>query len=409
MAMRLGKHPKKYDRRTFQLGRYLPRLPQPPAVVDHASRLPVNLGMMGNDQYGDCVVAAAGHMVQSWSVYAERGLQTISDAEILAAYRTLSPLDTGAYLLDGLNLWRKTGIGPDKIEAFVETAVADLVQAKLAIYYFGSCYIGMSLPDVNTFGPWTTPTGRPNPSNGHAVNLVAYDDARQMFRVCTWGEVWDMSYAWFKKYSDESFAVLNDLSLIQASGATAEGFDWPALLEDLKHVGDPVGPPAPVPVPVPVPPPVPPPVPVPTPPVPVPVPVPEPPVIGGTIMQLKSTVRLLGLRPELIIGILVAQEVFRSHGGPLILTTGIEGTHATAPPSEHFQGNAIDFRVKHLPLTVSSTLVFQELVLALGGGAAARPPVAQAGDFEVRLEDLGTENAHGHLAFRPNRPLVTPK
>ncbi len=125
-------------------------------------------------------------------------------------------------------------------------------------------------------------------------------------------------------------------------------------------------------------------------------------------MQIKSSVRLVGLRPELIIGVLVAQEVFRSHGAPLILTSGVEGVHATNPPSQHFEGNAVDCRVKHLAPTVSPVLVFQEIVAALGGAPGAQPPAAQAGDFDIRLESVGTENIHLHLGFRPNRPLRTP-
>jgi len=251
---RLGKHPKKTDRRTLQLARYLPTLPTPPTKIDHASKLPANIGMMGNDVYGDCTVAAAGHMIQSWSVYAD-GLLTIPDSDIIAAYKIVSPNDDGAYLLDVLNLWKKTGVGVDKIEGFVETGMADLIQAKISIQYFGSAYIGMSLPNTNTFGPWDVPnpTWSPNPYNGHAVNLMAYDDSRQMFKVATWGEIWDMSYGWFRKYCDESYAVLNDLSLLSQTGKTPEGFDWNALVYDLQHIGDPIVDPIPEPTPTPTP------------------------------------------------------------------------------------------------------------------------------------------------------------
>jgi hypothetical protein len=183
MNFKLGKLPKKHDRRTLRMTRYMPTLPTPPAAIDHASLMPASIGMMGNDVYGDCAVAAPGHMVQSWSVNADNPVETIPDTQILAAYKVLSPNDTGCYMLDVLNYWRKTGIGPDKIEGFVETGVADLVQAKLAIQYFGSLYIGMALPDTNTFGPWdvAAPSWKPDPYNGHAVCLIAYDDARQMY------------------------------------------------------------------------------------------------------------------------------------------------------------------------------------------------------------------------------------
>lgn len=259
---RLGKLPKKTDHRTLQLSRYLDtrKLPTPPVSIDHASRLPANIGMMGNDKYGDCAVCAPAHMVQSWSVYADFPIKTIPDSAILASYRFLSPQDTGCNMLDVLNYWRKTGIGGDKVEAFVETAIASVTQAKLSIQYFGSHYIGMSLPNTNTFGPWNvkTPTWSANRNNGHAVCLIGYNDKTEMFKAITWGQIVDMSYGWFKKYCDECYACLNDISL-NASGLTPEGFNLAALQNDLAHLGDPIVNPTPVPVPTPPPPPPPPP------------------------------------------------------------------------------------------------------------------------------------------------------
>lgn len=248
--MRLGKHPKKTDRRTLMMARYMSKLPAPLAKVDHASKLPAGVGMMGNDIYGDCTVAAAGHAIQSWSAYAG-GIYTVPDADILAAYKVISPNDDGAFMLDVLNFWCKTGIGGDHIEAFIETGTADLTQAKLAIEYFGNHYIGMSLPDINTFGPWNVPNPDwpANPNNGHCVVLLGYDDSTKMFKVATWGRVLDMSYSWFQKYTDESYAVLNDIELNRDTNLSPEGFDWAALSYDLNHIGDPIVDPVPVPVP----------------------------------------------------------------------------------------------------------------------------------------------------------------
>lgn len=252
---RLGKHPKKLDRRNLQMARYIPRLVRPPPAVDHASEMPSNIGMMGNDDWGDCTVAAAGHMVQSWSVYASGKATTIDEDTIISTYLQLSPRDEGAYMLDVLNYWRKNGVGGDKIEAFVEVAAGDLNQAKLAIHHFGSLYIGLSLPDENLYGPWLTPTGKANPYNGHAVCLIAYNDKKRIFKVCTWGEIWDMSYDWYQRYCEESYACLNDISLLKSTGKSPEGFDWDSLQRDLSHIGDPItDPPQPSPAPPPVPP-----------------------------------------------------------------------------------------------------------------------------------------------------------
>ena len=239
-VFRLGKHPKKADRRNLQLSTYLPKLPMPPSIVDRVSRLPKNIGMMANDQYGCCTMATAGHMVQSWSTYANRGTQTIPDEKIVEAYLAISPNDNGAYVLDALNYWRKTGVGGDNIEAFIEVQPHNITQAKIAIHYFGALYVGMALPDENTFGPWITPTGEPNRYNGHAVCLLAYNDLKKTFKVATWGEVWDMSYDWYNKYVDETYAVLNDISIIRESNLSPSGFAWDQLQADLHRIGDPV-------------------------------------------------------------------------------------------------------------------------------------------------------------------------
>lgn len=251
----LGKKVKKQDRRNLQFARYLPmKLPNTLPGVDRASRLPAKIGMMANDRYGCCTMAAAGHMIQSWTTYAERGTQTLPDDEIVKAYLAISPNNDGAYMLDALNYWYKTGVGPDKIEAFVELAPGDLTQAKLAIQYFGGVYVGLALPASNMYGPWINPVGIGSAANGHCVNLVGYNDAKQRFKVCTWGEIWDMSYEWYQAYVEEAYATLNDISVIQASGLTPSGFKFDQLQEDLKNIKEPVsGDPIPEPVPPPVP------------------------------------------------------------------------------------------------------------------------------------------------------------
>jgi hypothetical protein len=241
----LGRRPYRKDLRRLKLRHYLPKLPAPPAAVDHFSKVPDPIGAMLNDQLGDCVVAAAGHFIQSATVYARRPEITIPDDEIKHIYLSLSPHDTGLNQIDFLHYWQHTGFEEDKIEAYVALDTGRLLEAKLAIQYFGGAYLGLSLPDVNTFGPWTDPTGVPNPYNGHMIVALAYDDAQGGFTVATWGERWFMSYEWYLKYCDEAYALLEDLSIDPSTGFSPEGFDWAALEGDLAHLGDDVTPPEP--------------------------------------------------------------------------------------------------------------------------------------------------------------------
>jgi hypothetical protein len=84
-TFKLGKHLPKFDKRTLLFGKYLTSaLQPPPPAVDYSKPVAV-WPMMGNDTYGDCTCAAAGHMVEEWT--ANTGTEkTLSNTQILAAY-----------------------------------------------------------------------------------------------------------------------------------------------------------------------------------------------------------------------------------------------------------------------------------------------------------------------------------
>src|SRR5436190_22133802 len=165
----LGKLPPKKDRRTLQFNKYvLPKLVAPPIAVDHASVVDF-WPMMLNDTYGNCTIAAAGHMIQDWTAYANT-MRYPTDTQILEAYWKVSGgvgVDHGAYLLDVLNLWRNQGIGGDKIAAYVQLRTGNKDDLKNGVYLFGNVDIGISLPDYVVDGvdlleaPWEVPSQGP--------------------------------------------------------------------------------------------------------------------------------------------------------------------------------------------------------------------------------------------------------
>src|SRR5574341_265798 len=236
---KLGKRPPKIDRRTLRLARYLTvALEAPPPSIDHASAV-ANWPMYGNDRDGSCGPAGAAHQTQSWSTYAESPVTPSETTVIQDYFRITGGQDSGVYLLDMLNYWRQSGIGQDYIEAFVQVN-PNITEAELSIQHFGSLGMGLALPDEGTFGPWDRVYGPPNPYNGHYVCAVAYDHAARTFEVVTWGERWVMSYDFFLKYCDEAYAMLNDLSILQRTMVSPEGFDFAQLTEDLDHLSDPI-------------------------------------------------------------------------------------------------------------------------------------------------------------------------
>ena len=133
-TFKLGKHIPTIDARTLQFGKYLTaELPPAPATVSYAKPVP-DWPMMGNDTYGDCTCAAAGHMIEEWT--ANTGTEkTPSNQQILDTYNHFAKgnADAGANMLDVLKYWRKTGIGGDKINAFVQLEPKSDTQARDAV------------------------------------------------------------------------------------------------------------------------------------------------------------------------------------------------------------------------------------------------------------------------------------
>ncbi len=65
--MKLGKQPYKHDPRTMRLAKYIDMgaLPPAPTELSYADKVHP-WPMYGNDQLGDCTIAAAGHMIELW-------------------------------------------------------------------------------------------------------------------------------------------------------------------------------------------------------------------------------------------------------------------------------------------------------------------------------------------------------
>ena len=150
MNYKLGKEPAVFDDRTLRFAAYLkPQLPPPPTSVDYGSRV-ATWPMYGNDQYGDCTCAAAGHMVQNWTANAGREV-TPEERSVLQFYEhfvgTPPPPDTGCNMLSVLKYWRKAGLAGHRVRAFTSVESSNQTQAKSAVYMLGSLYVGVALPD----------------------------------------------------------------------------------------------------------------------------------------------------------------------------------------------------------------------------------------------------------------------
>jgi hypothetical protein len=240
---RLGKANPKYDRRTLHLATYiekrkLPKVPESHVLSEKTLEAFPDLGEMKNRELGCCTIAAIGHAFQAWTVYGDRPWRP-TDEGIVAAYDKINGgVDQGAAMLDALKLARKEGIDGHRISAFVSVNPQDHDQVRTAHYLFGGLYFGANLPvatqeQLDKAQTWHVGEGSafaPGSWGGHALNL--YDTGKDVLVVPTWGKLQKLTWAWWDRYVDEAYAVLEDL-YVGDDDVRPEGFSLAKLAEDI--------------------------------------------------------------------------------------------------------------------------------------------------------------------------------
>jgi len=246
-GMKLGKQTARHDPRTLQLGNYLrlETLPPPPPTADWSDRVQ-GWGMMRNDAIGDCTCAAAGHLIMEWTANAGKEIVP-SDADIVKAYSAITGYDpatgkndNGAVEIDVLNYWRSTGIAGHKIFAYAALEPGNHDHVRDAVWLFGDCYIGLSLPvTAQKQTVWTVPPGgpvgpgAPGSWGGHAVPVIAYDAAGLV--VVTWGALKRMTWSFWAAYCDEAYAVFS-ADWMNAKKVSPDHLDMATLEHDLHAI-----------------------------------------------------------------------------------------------------------------------------------------------------------------------------
>ena len=237
-AHRLGKLPVRTDVRTLALPRYVDRaeLPSPPDALDETLHVH-DWPMYANDRVGDCTTAAAAHMIEAWTAAAHGDAVEISEQAVLDAFERVRVGD-GAYVLDVLKLWRKSGIGRHRIGAFARVPVYDHRLLRTTAWLFGGLYLGVQLPltaQHQETWDWTgslAGDAAPGSWGGHAIDVVRYGAAT--VTVVTWGMLKEVTWSFLDRYCDEAYCILSADFLDQ--GRAPNGFDLAALKADLALV-----------------------------------------------------------------------------------------------------------------------------------------------------------------------------
>lgn len=251
-----------------------------PASVDNYSGV-ASWGMLGNDEWGDCVFACDGHITEQQTALGLGQELVVTTGQALAAYSKVTgfnpnagppganPTDNGSTVQAGMGYLVKPGFGTFKAAAFGELSVSNMAKIKQAVYEFGCLSIGINLPtsamdQFNAGQPWTPVAGSAI-DGGHCVQVAGYD--ADWIYVITWGQVQKMSYAFWAQYVEEAWApIAADWVSKTGLSLTAFGAEFAAMFNVANPFPAPAPvPPAPTPTPTPTPVPAPPPAPVPQP------------------------------------------------------------------------------------------------------------------------------------------------
>ncbi|HEY3831236.1 MAG TPA: hypothetical protein VGO03_03000 [Acidimicrobiia bacterium] len=246
-TLRFGKQPKLSDYRTLRFKDYLTdQLAAPPATFDVLANalsklsktdadVPTLFPMDGNDQYGDCTIAAVAHAI---TIY--EGL--VGKAHVMPAksvektyFHLSGGGDTGLNELNVLNYWQSHMVGREKILAYTKVDPKDHNHVKQAMGLFGGVYLGFQcqencIDDFNNHVTWTPGTLT---NDGHAVYAVAYD--ADTVTVLTWGSTQKGTWAWWDECVDEAYAILPPDA---EKPGFAPGYNFQQLKQDLDGVAN---------------------------------------------------------------------------------------------------------------------------------------------------------------------------
>lgn len=241
MSRRLGRRRSATDRRALQLRDVLHAdLPASPLAVRRDELVPDVVSAYGNDDVGDCTVAALAYLVETWSDHGARSaLMSVDD--VVRTYSDVSGFipgrpetDIGCDMLSVLRNWRRRGadgVSGRVVDAYAAVSYHDVEEVATAVYLFGGVYVGLQLPlQAQRETTWTSPTsllGEATPGSwgGHAVACCRCDRTGAWLR--TWGKLQRIEWGWWRAYVDECYAIVSPDWLHE--GLTTNGLDLEKL------------------------------------------------------------------------------------------------------------------------------------------------------------------------------------
>jgi hypothetical protein len=253
---------------------FAPVLPPTTLPVDWTKNNTLSFPYDGNDQYGDCMYAAACHGDNTFT--GNVGTESVFDqSTLIKDYLALSGGDNGLDENMIVGEWKK-GLCSTPAACIFDSVDIDPINASLmqaAIYLFGGVQFQLSVPSrwINNFATgavWDAPAA-PDPMNGHGICFNGVD-ATGRYKLQTWGTWGWITPAGVADCDPSAFAVAS-LRWFNAQGYAPNGLHYTQLAPLWVQLGGNPWPASPFPSPTP-----------PSPPGPTPTPAPTPGTLSGT-------------------------------------------------------------------------------------------------------------------------------
>jgi hypothetical protein len=218
---KLGKAPARRDRRNLRFAAILRAPVKLPAEYDFDLKHPgIPVPMFANDRYGDCVLAGRAHQTLRFELLEQQARLRITDDEVIAEYLAeTGGADSGLVVLDSLSRWRHDGwIAARRryrIQAYTELDRARRREVKQAIVLDVGVGLGLALPisaqaQFQSGKAWDVVAGSSGAVNSWGGHYVLAPGYTKRGPVCvTWGQKHQMTWAFFEKYCDEAYAIID--------------------------------------------------------------------------------------------------------------------------------------------------------------------------------------------------------
>lgn len=210
------------------------KLPPPPRTWEPPKgSFPID----GNDQFGDCTIAGAAHLVEAWDAEVKEKDPIPNETEVVTTYFDLTGgEDTGLNESEVLRTWQREGMFGEKIAAYAPVNPRHLLELHQAVAFYGGCYLGIlcGLPQQEQFskGEMWVYTGEEE-EEGHCVVALGYGPNGGL-HCKTWGGEAVLSAGYLAHKLTEAWVILPHQLVERKKDAL--GIDLATLQKDLAKV-----------------------------------------------------------------------------------------------------------------------------------------------------------------------------